>query len=297
MISSASARQQGRIQPWCLRLLLAASVGAAGSALGAAPAPVPCPVASCGALSVNLDAFDGAFSDYSVTVSSLQLLTAGGSAVELLQDATPINLVGLVDLASALSAGQIPAGDYVGAKMIVNYSNAAIDAKNPAGQTVTLKPVNATGAALTGAQTINVQLDGGQHLIVKANDPATFDVDFDLTASNKIDFSNATVQVTPSLSASVVPSQAQRARLTGTLASTDTSESTFVAKLSANQTPGTVTVAITPTTRLSINGTLYTGAAGLEALAVLPDGTPIGAFGFVESGSQVVQARSVVAGK
>jgi hypothetical protein len=80
----------------------------------------------------------------------------------------------------------------------------------------------------------------------------------------------------------------ERQRMSGTLAATNTAQSTFVANVTANGAHTTLTVSITPTIRLRVSSIVYTGAADPEALAVERRAAPTG---YLAAGSQVMQAH------
>ena len=69
---------------------------------------------------------------------------------------TPVDFTKLVNLTEILSAGQIPAADYVSAQLTLNFANAQITASDATGNPVTLSPVDAAGNALTGTLTVTV---------------------------------------------------------------------------------------------------------------------------------------------
>jgi hypothetical protein len=59
----------------------------------------------------------GDFLSYIVSLTSLQLQTASGASVETLPAAAQVDFTKLVNLTEVLSAGQIPATDYVSAQL------------------------------------------------------------------------------------------------------------------------------------------------------------------------------------
>ena len=83
---------------------------------------------SCGGSMVTMTDAAGDFLSYIVTLTSLQLQTASGASVETLPAPTPVDFTKLVNLTEVLSAGQIPAADYVSAQLTLNFANAQITA-------------------------------------------------------------------------------------------------------------------------------------------------------------------------
>src|SRR6185437_9546024 len=134
--------------------------GTTGAAMGAGT----CNAASCGSALITLTDAKGDFLSYIVSLTSLQLQTADGTTVETIPATTKVDFAQLVDLAEVLSAGQIPAAEYVSAKLTIDYTNAEITADDGPGTPVELKPVDSSGAAITGPLTVNVQLDKARHL-------------------------------------------------------------------------------------------------------------------------------------
>ena len=93
---------------------------------------------SCGSTVLTMTDAAGDFLSYIVTLTSLQLQTASGASVETLPAATQVDFTKLVNLAEVISAGQIPAADYVSAQLTLDYSKAQITAEDANGNPVTL---------------------------------------------------------------------------------------------------------------------------------------------------------------
>src|SRR5258707_31229 len=94
----------------CGMLLLAAcggmDSGMGSSATGTSATPTACGSSSCGASMVTLTDAKGDFLSYTVNLTSLQLQTAAGAAVETLPAVTKVDFSQLVDLTEVISAGQ-----------------------------------------------------------------------------------------------------------------------------------------------------------------------------------------------
>lgn len=153
---------------------------------------------------------------------------------------------------------------------------------------------------MTGTVQVAVQLDDANHLVITAARAARLAFDFNLAASNTVDLTAGTVQVSPTLVASVVPSDTKQMRVRGSLSSVAAAQNDFVLNVQpfrdTTATAGTVTVQVAATTTYQINGSAYAGAAGLTALAALPAGTMIAAFGTLQSGSGMFTATAILAG-
>src|SRR4029077_10395351 len=196
------------------------------------PTPMPtttsCSASSCGVAMVTLTDAKGDFLSYIVTLTSLQLQTANGTAVETVPAATKIDFAQLVNLTEVLTAGQVPSAEYVSARLTIDYSKANITADDGAGNAVPLTPVDANGNALTGALTVTVRLDNSNHLAISAEHIGRLALDFNLAASNTVDLTAETVTVAPTLVASVVASDTKQVRVRGSLASASAAQNDFV---------------------------------------------------------------------
>ena len=242
----------------------------------------------------------GDFLSYIVTLTSLQLQTAAGATVETLPVATKVDFAQLVDLSEVISAGQIPAAEYVSATLTIDYTGANITADDGTGNAVSLDPVDSNGNALTGNVAVAIQLDHANHLVITPGRTGRLAFDFNLAASNSVDLTAATVTVSPTLVATVVPSDDKQVRARGQLASVDASKDDFVLNVQPfyNQSgnAGQLTVNVSSATTYQINGTAYVGDAGITALAALPADTMTAAFGTLQTDSQTFTAVAVLAG-
>jgi hypothetical protein len=256
---------------------------------------------SCGASVMTMTDAAGDFLSYIVTLTSLQLQTASGASVETLPAATSVDFTKLVNLTEILSAAQIPAADYVSAQLTLNFANAQITASDASGNPVTLSPVDSAGNALTGTLTMTVQLDNTNQLVITPGNTGRLAFDFNLAASNMVNLTAMTVQVAPTLVASVVPSDTKQVRVRGQLASVSATANDFVVNVQPftmqTGTAGQVTAQVSTTTTYQINGTAYVGAAGLTALAALPANTMVAAFGSLQTGmTPTFTATNILAG-
>lgn len=159
---------------------------------------------------------------------SLQLQTASGASVETLPAATQVDFTKLVDLTEVISAGQIPAADYVSAQLTLDFANAQITAQDANGNPVTLSPVDSKGNALTGTLTVSVQLDNTNQLVITPGNASRLAFDFNLAASNVVNLTGMTVTVAPTLVATVMPSGTKQVRVRGQLANVSTTGNDFV---------------------------------------------------------------------
>lgn len=258
--------------------------------MSGAPPPTSnsCNSTTCGSAMVTMTDAKGDFLSYIVSLTSLQLQTADGTSVETIPATTKVDFAQLVDLSEVLSAGQIPAAEYVSAKLTIDYANAQITADDGTGNPVALSPVDSAGNPISGPVIVTVQLDNAHHLRITAGQIQRLALDFNLGVSNTVDMTAGTVTVAPTLLASVAPADVKPVRARGSLASVSQSDSDFVINIMpfhdevADQQAGQVTVQVGSTTTYQINGTAYSGDAGLAALSAVPSGTKVAAFGTVQ---------------
>jgi hypothetical protein len=274
--------------------------GSMGTGMGGTVAASGCTSMSCGASMVTMTDAKGDFLSYTVNLTSLQLQTAAGASVETMPAVTKVDFAQLVDLTEIISAGQIPAAEYVSATLTLDYTGANITADDGTGKAVVLKPVDAKGAALTGTVTVSITLDNANHLLITPGRTGRLAFDFNLAASNTVDLAAATVTVSPTLVATVVPSDDKQIRVRGGLVSASTTASDFVLNVQPfhdqTKTTSQMTVGVSTSTTYQVNGMAYVGAAGLAAVAALPADTMVAAFGTLEKDTQTFTAAAVLAG-
>jgi hypothetical protein len=285
----------------CGMLLLAGCGGGMSSGMGNAAGASACSGSmSCGASMVTMTDAKGDFLSYTVNLTSLQLQTAAGASVETMPAVTKVDFAQLVDLTEIISAGQIPAAEYVSATLTLDYTGANITADDGTGAAVALKPVDANGAALAGPVTVSIKLDNTNHLRITPGRTGRLAFDFNLAASNTVDMTAATVTVSPTLVATVVPSDNKQIRVRGALVNASTTANDFVLNVQPfhdqSKTTGQMTVGVAATTTYQVNGMAYVGAAGLAAVAALPADTMVAAFGTLQKDTQTFTAAAVLAG-
>ena len=283
-----------------LALVLAACGGGGSSPPAASNGPPPSSCADCGTTIIAITDADGDFLSYTVDVTSLKLKKANGSTVETLPATTRIDFAQLVDLTEFFTAATIPNGDYVAATLRLDYSNADISVEQN-GAPVAAHAVDASGNPL-GTVDVTVTLDNRHHLVVAPGRPSLFTLDFNLAATNAVDLTTtpATVTVTPALVASLDLVDQKDLRVRGPLVSVDKTAGTYVVDLRPfhmrSQRYGEVTVHTDANTTFEVNGTNYTGAAGLDALNTAGAGTVTAAFGTLTTATHEFDATNVLGG-
>jgi hypothetical protein len=284
-------------------LLLGACGGGGSSSMAPAGNQPPAPTsacADCGTAFITLTDADGDFLSYTVDVVSLSLKRGNGTLVETLPASTRIDFAQYVDLTEFLTAATIPNGDYVAATLKLDYSNADITVEQN-GAPAAARAVDASGNAL-GIVDVTVTLDNRHHLVVSPGKPSLLSLDFNLAATNSVDLtaSPAIVTVTPALVASLEFVEQKDLRVRGPLVSVDKSTDSYVVDVRPftmrNSKFGELTVHTAADTEFEVNGTRYTGSAGLDALMAAGPGTATAAFGTLTTATREFNAKAVFAG-
>ncbi len=265
--------------------------------------------ASTGTAMVSLTDAAGEFTSYLVTVDSLQLTRADGTVVETVPVATQVDFAHLVNLSEIISAAQVPVGRYVSASLTLDFNGATIVVNNGTTDVPITQIFNGANSPATplaspnSTVTLKLSLGTNNQLVVTPGAVANLALDFNLAASNTItpsDTAPTAVTVMPTLTASLVPDASKQIRVRGPLVSTSASGSDYVISVrpfndEAN-TSGQFTVTTTSTTTYLINGTSYTGSAGLTQLATIAAGTLTVAYGTFNQTAQSFTASSVLVG-
>ena len=305
-------------RPLSLRLAAAAVTSAllVNACGGGGPAMSVNP--QSGTAMVTLTDMPGDFLSYMVNVVSLKLTRSDGTTVETVPKTTTVDFAQLVNLSEVLSAQQVPAGNYTGVALTLDYGSATIVIDNGAGG-LTVPAANivngATNKALVSPNnqmTVTLQLPSDSPFVVTTGAISHLALDFNLSASNTVAPSTIAsttmasalmVTVNPVLVASLTPDVTRPVRVRGPLVSvTNTSSQTsytvqvFPFFTDADDGMGQVVVYTTTTTAFTLNGTAYTGTAGLTALAALPTGTMTLALGTFDATSKTFTAAQVFAG-
>ena len=254
----------------------------------------------CGTVLVAITDADGDFLSYTVDVVSLKLKRANGATVETLPATTRIDFAQYVDLTELFTAATVPSGTYVAGTLRLDFGAAEITVEKD-GAPVAARAVDANGNAL-GVVDVNVTLDNRHHLIVSPGRPSLFTLDFNLAATNQVDLatSPAMVTVTPALVASLELVEQKDLRVRGLLVSVDKAAGTYVVDVRPfhmrSMRYGQLTVHTGTDTSFEVDGTDYTGSAGLDALAAAGAGTLTAARGTLTTATREFNAANVFAG-
>ncbi|MGH8289334.1 MAG: hypothetical protein ACREV7_09945 [Steroidobacteraceae bacterium] len=207
---------------------------------------------------------------YSLTRSDGYIAYPAGYTAEEFADLTQ-----RVDLTELLNAVGIPSGTYKSLVIGIDYSEPIVYVR---GQTTGATVLN-TSQDNPGIVYITVTLDPAHPLVVGLNKSTPFALDFDLAASNHV-INGTSVIVKPFVVATATPTDTEPVRARGLFVISNPSAGNFIEDLrpfedNIYSTVGALTVNTTATTYFNINGTVYTGAAGLAALVGLSPSTPM----------------------
>jgi hypothetical protein len=299
----------------CALLLCACSGG--GNSMGGS-STVPPPISPNGVAMVTLTDNPGDFLTYMVNVDSLTLTRADGTVVQTVPATTSVDFAQLVDLSEILTAQQVPSGSYTTVTMTLDYGGANIVVDNGTADGLTVPAANIINGATmnplvspNSQVTLTLQLPSGSPLVVNNGTISNLALDFNLAASDTVApatitsttlASAVTVTVTPMLVASLTPDTTRQIRVRGPLVSvTNTASQTSYTVtvrpfFTAAGNMGQVIVYTTATTSFTLDGTSYTGNAGLTALAMLPTGTLTVAYGSFDITTHTFTAAQVFAG-
>ena len=264
--------------------------------------------ADSGEIVISLTDAKGDFASYTVDVLSLNLTRANGAEVTALPLSTRVDFAQYTDMTEFLTAATVPSGAYTAATMTLDFSNADIWVEDDAGESVQVSTIlDENGAPLTTLE-VTVQLEGKNKLVLAPGTPAHLMLDFDLQASNQINWdlpSDPALTVDPFLVADVNRTNIHKVhRLRGLLDEVDTDTSTFSVVLRPfycaladnHRKFGLRDVTVTADTVYDIDGVSYTGADGLAALDGMTALTPVVAMGRLQFDPLRFEAEEVYAG-
>jgi hypothetical protein len=262
---------------------------------------------SSGQVVVGITDVQGDFTAYWVDVAALTLTRQDGAIVEVLPLKTRIDFSQYVELTEFLTASMIPSGKYTKASLVLDYQDADIRVENAAGQAVKVENILDPNGSPISTLTVSVHLEDRNSLIIAPGIPAFLTLDFDLKASNQVAFNGSdipTLTVQPLLLADVNPEEPKIHRLRGPLKSVDVGAGTFDVIIrpfihvltGADERFGVLKVIADGATIFDINGNLYEGQNGLQALNQQQTLTAVIVVGDLKTGWHRFEARQVYAG-
>ena len=257
-------------------------------------------------LVVSLTDAEGDFLSYTVDVVSLKMLNSNGAQIETLPLTTRIDFAQYVEVTEFLTAATVPAGHYVGAQIVLDFTDAEVVVQDENGEPVTARVQDVDGNPVT-QMTVDVSFNGdeGEHsdFVIAAGIPANITLDFDLDASNEVllNGTEATVIVSPTLLADTILEDPKSHRLRGLLAHVSLDENIFSVALRPfhhRQQPGfgELDVHVGEQTSYEINGEMFAGSEGLVQLDTLDTASAVLVLGEVNPQQHQFTATEVYAG-
>lgn len=234
--------------------------------------------------------------NFIVDVQAVDLTTAIGSSVRVLDQAQRIDFAQLTDVSELITSARVPVGLYTGARLTLDLSNAQAML---VGQTSPAAIQDSSGNPLTGSVTVDVRFDTLNRLNATLAARRLLLLDFDLDSSMITDTVANTIRLEPVLVASIDPSNPKPFILRGRLASVDSNSNSvlvnFLRPFAALST-GQASVSVNASTVYQVNGQPGQGSAGLSALANLATNSPIRVRGTINLAARSLLASSIEAG-
>jgi len=225
----------------------------------------------------------GDFASYIVNVDAVTLTGKNVGAITAVSAVEKVDFTKLEHISELWSAASIPNDTYTSATITLDYTSANISVM------VDGVPQAATVEAEDGSPvttvTLTVNFDPTNRLVIlptyATTDAQRVAVDFDLPASNTIDLSvsPAVVHVKPYMTISTSAPDNKPIRVRGPLINSNVPLGTYTVYVRPFQDEvdslGSLTIFNSADTIYSINGTAYTGAAGLTVLSQLSAGSTL----------------------
>jgi hypothetical protein len=254
--------------------------------------PPGTPVVTVGANVNNAD-----FASYFVAVDSITLTESNGTLVTLLGTPQTVDLSRLTDLDELVEAPALPSASYTSATIVLDYFAAHVWA-NINGQPVAANVTKPSGGALSTVA-VKVTFDPNHPLVIPQGQSSRLHIDIDLAASNSLDTTVSPPKVIAQPFVVMTPAPADVTVLRARGLFVTTQSSSFVMNLrpfyDLVSALGAITVNTSAQTYFNVNGAVYTGAAGLAAMAALTENTPIAAYGTIGALSGITPSFTATA--
>ncbi|HVW70056.1 MAG TPA: hypothetical protein VHB68_13850 [Steroidobacteraceae bacterium] len=223
---------------------------------------------------ITLTDRSGDFTSYIVTIDYIYMTRKDGTVVTLPATNLRVDMVELANLIEVLEAPAAGVGTYVSATFVIDYSAPQI-LVNINGRSVATTLIDPSTSAAPTTQTLVVQFDPTNPLVITQNTSHLAAFDFDLEAGSAIDYSTSpypTVYVSSYVTVNASPVYNKPVRARGLFVQANTKNDTFIMNVRPlhyiyNTGFGAMTVVTNGSTYYNINGVAYTGAAGLAALS------------------------------
>ncbi len=260
-----------------------------------------------GQIVIGLTDEEGDFVNYTVDVVYLTLTKANGTVVSTLPISTRVDFAQYTEMTEFLTAATIPSGVYTEATLMLDYQDAEIWVEDSNGDSVEVETILDVDANPITTLEVSVRLAGRNSLLIIPGVPAHLTLDFNLNASNQVEFDafdSPILTVQPFLVAEVNPEAPKIHRLRGPLKDVDVAGGTFEVIIrpfihilsGGDDRFGTLEVRTDDETVYEINGEAYQGQAGLNAMDDLQTLAAVIVIGDLRFNPTRFEARQVYAG-
>ncbi|HEX3846482.1 MAG TPA: hypothetical protein VHV81_03805 [Steroidobacteraceae bacterium] len=223
----------------------------------------------------------GDFAAYQVNIDSMTLTGKNVGVITAVGAVETVDITQLNDLSELWDAASIPNDTYTSATIVLDYTAANI-AVIKDGAPAKAIVEDTAGVAVT-TQTININFDVDHPLVIAPTYASTsalrLALAFDLAASSVVTTSAAgpVVIISPYITASTSASDTKPVRVRGPLINSSVNIGTYSVYVrpffDEINSLGALSMFSSPTTAWLINGTYYTGSAGLSVISQLSAGT------------------------
>jgi hypothetical protein len=233
---------------------------------------------------VTLTDTPGDFTSYIVNVDSVVLTGKTVGAITALSTLETVDFTKLRNISELWGSASIPNDTYTSATITLDYTDAVINVMvngKPTLATV-LGPGGTTGVSTV---TLTVTLDPNNPFVslqtYATSDAKRLAIDFNLPASNVVNLATSppTVTVKPFITIATSAADNKPIRVRGPLINSSIGQSTYTVYVrpfyDEVDSLGSLSLFSEPNTIYSINGTAYTGQAGLTALSQLSAGITV----------------------
>jgi hypothetical protein len=244
----------------------------------------------------------GSYTSFAMPISVISLRRTDGQVYSPLTTYELPDFATLGDVSELLAAPAIPAGTYTAASISVGPPAIHLDVN---GKSTLATLVDTSGNPISAGYAVTINFDSNHPLVINAGQSTRLDIELDLAGSTSVNLSGATPVVTlsPFMTATSTPSSTRTVRARGALLTASSGGGNFIVNtrpfLDESSALGALTVHTDGNTTYDINGHTYTGAAGLTALAALPQNVSVisyGTFGSLSTITPVFNASQVYAG-
>lgn len=255
---------------------------------------------NCGTLLLGITDADGDFLSYTVEVTGLELTRADGTRVSVMPSSQSVNFAEYVEVSELATAATIPVGVYTSGSITIDYNNADIQVEKD-GLAAIANMVDAEGTLLS-SETLQLQFDENNQLVIAHRRPAMLEIDFNLAASHTVNLENSPVTVTtePFIVAEIDPIENKEFRVRGPLISVNPERSLFrIAVRPFHRDSGRfggINVQTNDDTNFEVDGLSFVGSEGLTQMATLEAGTPTITLGNFNRAADGFTAITVIAG-